>query len=135
GEVVKRINDLQATVRDEALNDADIAGPDFRPAEQPVFAAQGNGANLPLQVVSVERDIGVFEKDAQGVLPLQRIASRFGKGIGRQQHVRAQRGSKPGKERLHYGLGVLGAEVELGGVLQPACTDRGLVLIEEADEV
>ena len=64
------INPLQATRCDEALNDADIAGTDFSPAEQPVFAAQGDGANLAFQVVRIQGDGRIFEKDAQRRLTL-----------------------------------------------------------------
>src|SRR5215813_4809518 len=61
-EIDIRIDALQSTRRDEALHDADIPDPDFRPTEEPCFAAPGNGPNLPLKVVSIERDARLREK-------------------------------------------------------------------------
>ena len=52
-EVHVRIDPLEAARREEALNDPDVARAHFRPAEQPVFAAQGNGTNLPFQRIKL----------------------------------------------------------------------------------
>ncbi len=42
------IDALQATGGEQTVDDARMSGAHFGPAKQPVFAAQGHGANLPL---------------------------------------------------------------------------------------
>lgn len=59
-EVDVGINALQATRREHALHDVHLARPQFRPAEAPVPPADGNGANLPLQVIRIERHGGTL---------------------------------------------------------------------------
>jgi hypothetical protein len=61
-EIDIRIDALQATGGNEALHDADIACADFRPTEEPRFAAHGNGPDLPLQVVGIEGDVRILQK-------------------------------------------------------------------------
>ena len=56
------IDTLQATRGDQALDHADVAGTHLRPTEEPCFAAPGNGPNLPLKVVSIERDVRLLQK-------------------------------------------------------------------------
>jgi hypothetical protein len=48
-----RIDALQQARGEEALDHADVPSANLRPTEEPRFAAHGNGANLPLQVVGM----------------------------------------------------------------------------------
>ena len=108
------IDALEATRSQQALDDADMPGADFRPTEQPVAAAQRNGANLPLQMIGIERDIGVGQKHFEGGFAFQRIAGRLGKGIGGQEHFGNHRLFEPGKEGLDQRFGILAPMSELG---------------------
>ena len=53
-EILIRIDAVQATGDDQALNDTDMLGAEFRPAEIPILSAHGNGPQRPLQVIGVD---------------------------------------------------------------------------------
>ena len=82
------IDALEATGGQQTLDDADMAGTHFRPTEQPVAPAQGNGANLPFQMIGIDGHVGIGQKHFQRRFPLQRIPRGLGEGIGREEHLR-----------------------------------------------
>ena len=63
----------------QTLHHRHVLSPHLRPAKQPVLAAQSNRPDLALEMIGIQRDIGLLEKDLQGPLPVQRIVCRFGK--------------------------------------------------------
>src|SRR5215510_3040467 len=75
------IHPLESAGRNQALHDADVARPDFGPAEQPIPAAERDRSNLAFQMIGVERDIRILQKHAQRLLPLQGVACGFGKRV------------------------------------------------------
>ena len=62
------VDPLQPACGDQALEDADTLGADLGPAEHPILAAESDGSDLPLEVIRVDRHVGVFEKYLQRVL-------------------------------------------------------------------
>ena len=59
------IDAMQAAGDDQALDDADVFGTELGPAEDPVLASHGDDSQGALQVVRVDRNIGIGEKDLE----------------------------------------------------------------------
>ena len=53
------IDALEPTRGEQTLDDAHMASAHFRPAEQPVFSAHGNGPNFPLQMIGINGHVGI----------------------------------------------------------------------------
>ena len=87
---------------------------DFRPAKEPVLAAQGHGANLPFQMIRINGHVGIGEKYFQGGFALERVLCRLAKGIRREENFRHHRLFEPDKEVFYPWLAVLPAMRELG---------------------
>ena len=111
-EVDVGINPLQATRGKEALHDPDIAGAHFGPAEEPVFSADGNRANLPLQVIGIERHVGIREKDSQRGAPIKRIEGGLPKRIRGEEHGVLHCILQPREELGDHGSGMRSSLVE-----------------------
>ena len=124
---------LQAARGAQARHDADGARPDFGPTEQPVPPTQREGANLALQVMSVQWNLRILQKHFQCLRPFQGVAGRVGEGIGGQQGLRAAALLEPDKEGGHPGLAVLGPVSRLGLRCNPALTDPRVVRRERSD--
>ena len=58
-EVVVGIDALKSARAQEALDDAELVGAQLRPAEEPIFSTQRNGANLSFDGVRVYGHIGI----------------------------------------------------------------------------
>jgi hypothetical protein len=76
------INVLQSARGEQTLDDADVACAHFRPAKQPIFTAQGQRANLPPQVIGIQRDGGIGQKDTQRRAAGERLVGRLPKRVG-----------------------------------------------------
>ena len=74
------INALQPAGGQQTLDHAYMLCAQFRPAEEPVLAAQGDRPDLTLQVIRVQRHLRVPKKDAQPRFPVQRIMGRLREG-------------------------------------------------------
>ena len=60
------IDAVQATRRQHTVDDPDVTRAHFRPAEQPILAAQGDGPNLPLQLIGSQRHSGIGQEQLTG---------------------------------------------------------------------
>ena len=47
--------------------DARESGADFSPTKEPIFSPNGNGSNLPLNMIGIDGHIWVLKKDVQCV--------------------------------------------------------------------
>ena len=56
-QIVIRVDVVQPTGDDQALQDADVAGTEFGPAEHPVAATHRNHAQGPLERIRIERHV------------------------------------------------------------------------------
>ena len=61
-QVVVRIDLMQPAGHDEALDDAHVLGPQFRPGEEPGLASHRNGSQRTLQVVGPDETDGTPDK-------------------------------------------------------------------------
>src|SRR5690554_8207557 len=82
------VDALQPAGGQQALYDADVLGADLAPTEHPVFLTHGNAAQATLQVVGVDRHVGIGQKYLQAPLSLQRVLH------GLAQRVRGSRSSR-----------------------------------------
>ena len=82
-EIAIRVDPLQPARGEETLHKPDGACAHFRPATEPIAAAERYGADLPRQVIGIQRHGGIGEKDTQRSAAVQRIVGRLAKGIGR----------------------------------------------------
>ena len=64
-----RIDILEFTGADQTLDDTHVLRSQFRPAEQPGFAAHGDRPQRSLQVIGIQRNFGVFQEDAKRLFP------------------------------------------------------------------
>ena len=71
---------MQSAGRDQALHDADLFLPEFGPAEQPVFSADGNFTQGTLGGVVVDGDGAIVQIARQRVPVLQDIGDRACRG-------------------------------------------------------
>ena len=53
GEVGVRVDVMEFACRDQALDDADMFGTQFGPAEKPVLPTHGDGADGPFEMIGV----------------------------------------------------------------------------------
>ena len=63
------IHALQPARRQQALDNPHSLGPHFGPTKQPVTTAQGDGTNLTLQMIGIERHVRILQKYPQGLRP------------------------------------------------------------------
>src|ERR1700676_833840 len=78
-----RIDAAQPAGDDQALDDADVFRAEFGPTEEPSFATHWHDAQCPLQVVRVNGDIRVGEKDFETDASLAHIVQGLYKRVGR----------------------------------------------------
>ena len=83
-QVVIGIDVVEAASGQQTLHDADLFGTQFRPAEQPSLPAHGNHPEPPLQMVGVDRDVGIAQEDLQPRPALVGIGQGFAHGIAGQ---------------------------------------------------
>ena len=76
-EIRGRIDVVQTTGRDQALDDADMFGTKLRPAEEPGPSAHGDGPESALQMVGIHRHLGIFKEDPQAGFTLQHVVQRL----------------------------------------------------------
>lgn len=80
-----RIDVVQLTGTDQALNDAHMFSPQFSPTEHPVFLAHGNGPQGPFQVVSIWLYLRIFQEHRQAGFPAEHVVQGFSQRFARQQ--------------------------------------------------
>ncbi len=100
-EVGVRVDAVQPASRDQALNDSDLLGAHFRPAEEPRLSSLWNDTQGALQMVRVHGDIGITEKNLQPRTPLAHIVQRLRERAARQQSLFLELLVHPVEERIH----------------------------------
>ncbi len=75
------VDALEPARTEEALDDAEMLGSEFRPTKEPVFPTQGDGANLSFDLVCVYGHIGIFQEDLEGTLAAADIEESLGEGV------------------------------------------------------
>ncbi len=58
-----RIDAVQSAGDDQALDDTDVFGAELGPAEEPRFSAHGNHTQGSLEMIGIDRNIRIGEKD------------------------------------------------------------------------
>lgn len=107
------VDPVQHTGRDQALGDTGVLRPDFRPAEHPVLPADGNGPDLPFQMVGVQRNRRVFKEHLQRLFAIQGVGRRLSKWVRRQQRLLGLQLPQPREQVLHEGLAMHGPSGEM----------------------
>lgn len=79
------VDALHAAGGDQTLGNADMAGAQFGPAEQPVLAPHRNGPQAALQMVGVDRNVRIAQEQFQPGTAFARIGQRLGEGIAGQK--------------------------------------------------
>lgn len=72
-EVIVRIDLVQAAGHQQALDDADVFGAQLGPREQPVAAPHRDDPQGALDLVGVDRDVGIVEVNLKTGAPLADI--------------------------------------------------------------
>ena len=129
------IDALQTTRREQTVDNPHMAGADFRPTEQPVFAAQGNGPNFPLQMIGIHRHVGINQEHFEFCLPLQCILRRVAKRIGGEQDSSDHCLFEPRKEILHEGFLYFPPMRQFGLCCYAPLTDHRFLFIERSNSV
>jgi hypothetical protein len=76
------VNAVEPTSHNQALHDADLFGAQLGPTKIPILSAHWNNTQRALQMVGVQRHLGVGEKYFQPQPPLTHIVESFRKGCG-----------------------------------------------------
>ena len=111
-EVNVRIDAVQAAGNDQTLDDADMFGTEFGPAEVPVFTAHRNNAQGSLQMVGVDRHIRIGEKNLEPNASFARVVQGFDKRVRRRKILTLKLPIDPLEEQLHERFN-MGQSVEL----------------------
>lgn len=109
------VDPVQATGDDQALHDANVSGPEFGPAEHPVFPPHGDRAQRAFQMVGIDRHVRVGQLDLQPQSSFARIGQGPGQRMARQQPLRLELLIDPGEEPFDDRLGMHQAIVALPG--------------------
>src|SRR6266853_1100007 len=98
-----------------------MPGSELGPAEEPVPAAHRDRTQRALEVVRVDRHVGIVEENLQPQASLSHIAECLGEGAARQETLALQLLLDPREEGLHSWLAMgepmapLGLAAELVG--------------------
>jgi hypothetical protein len=101
-----RIDFMQSAGDDQALDDADLFGAEFGPAEQPGFSPHWNDPERALEMIGIDRDIRIGEEYLKPESASFRIDQRF------DERVR-------GREPLAFALALCGARQNQSGFTRP----------------
>jgi hypothetical protein len=107
----------------------------FRPTDHPGPSSQGNGANLPLQMVSIQGHVGRGQNHCAGGFPLQGVPGGLGERMGREAHLGDHRLVEPGQEGLDKGLGIFPAIGQLRCALHSRLAAVGFLLLQAPDAI
>ena len=132
-EVGVGIDVVQATSDDERLDDADMLGAELGPAEQPRLSAHGDHTQRALQMIGIDRHVGISEKDLEAGASLARIGERLGERVRRREPLALKLGIDPVEEALEERLAVGEAMQPLGLAGQGERADLFLHGIEGLD--
>ena len=99
-EVGVRIDAVEPARDDQALDDADVLRAEFCPAEEPGFSAHRYDAQRSLQVVRVNRNIGICEEEFESDTSLAHIVERLDKGVSRCEALALKLPINPLEEQL-----------------------------------
>jgi hypothetical protein len=91
---------VQAAGDDQALDDADVFGAEFGPAKEPGFSAHRNDSQCSLDMVGIDGNIGVGEKDFEPCASLADIVERLNIRIARGEALSGEFLLDLGKEML-----------------------------------
>ena len=128
------VHPLETAGHQQALDDADAFRTDLRPGKQPVLFSHGDGAQGTLEVVGVDRHLGIGEEHLQACLACQGVVQGLGQGAAGQQIRALALAVAPGPEGLHHRRAVRAAVGELRLAGEPPLADHLLVAVERPDE-
>ena len=128
------IDAVQPAGADQALDDADVGGPDFAPAEQPVPSPHRDRAQAAFEMVRIDRHVGIAEEDFQRRAARQRIGDRLGQRMARLQIQALALGIAPLPEGAYHRFAVPGSVGLLVGAFALLSPDRGFGLVQFSDQ-
>ena len=82
-EVVVGVDVVQPAGDDQALDDADVFGREFGPAEEPVLPTHGTPPQGALEMVGIDRYVWIGQIDLQATSSLVGVGERLGQRIAR----------------------------------------------------
>jgi hypothetical protein len=133
-EVVVGIDVMQSAGDDQALQDADLPGAEFGPAEHPVAATHRDDAQGPFEMIRIDRYVRVGEKDFQSEAAVAGIGQRLGQRVAGQQTLGGEAFVDPGEEALDDRLGMGQSVIFLLLAAEPGAPDVFLDRVQLADQ-
>ena len=127
------VDAVQSASDDQTLDDADVFGAEFGPAEEPGLATHRNDAQRPFQMVRVDRDIGVGEKYLEADTSFAHIVQSLDKGVARREALSLELLIDPFEEELDERFAVRQAMQLLGVAEELAIADFLLDGIQRLD--
>ena len=86
-EINIRVDLVQRARGDQALDLTDALSTELGPTEEPIFPAHRDRAQRSLQVVRVDRKVGVRKEELEPTSPFKRVVCSHGKRVrGQQRH-------------------------------------------------
>lgn len=134
-EVIIRIDVAQSAGRQEALHNADVVAPQLGPAEQPVLFSHRDNPQGALEVICVDRYLGVVQVDRQADPAFSDICQRTEEGTTRQESLFVELLVDSGEEALEDRFRLFLSACELGLSRQAIVANLLLDLVQSADRV
>lgn len=128
-----RIKVVQLAGADQALDDPQVFGSQFGPAEHPIFATQRNGTQSPFQMVGVRLHLRVFQEDLEAGFACDHIVQCFGQRVTGEQTTLLKLLVAPLEEALNNRLLVFQPVLALFLSGQLPCTDVLFVFVQSGD--
>ena len=105
---------------EQALDLPDLLRAEFGPAEEPVLSSHRDHAQRPLEMVRVERDVGIGKEDLEPRPSLTCMDGRLREGVRRKERGSGEFLFEPGEERIDDGLALLRKHAQHGFALSIA---------------
>ena len=125
---------MQTAGHQQALDGCDPLGTDLRPTEHPIFPSRRDDAKTALQMIGVDRHIGVRQEHLQARHARFRVLDGVGERVARQHIHSMALVVAPVPEAIDDRLAVLGAVGELLVIAQVPLADDLFVPVQRSDQ-
>ena len=133
--IVAGVDLVQATGHDPDLEDADVPGAEFGPAEQPIATPHRNRPQSAFKVAGVDRYLRIEETDFQPASSLAGIRECLGQRVAGSQALGFEALIDPGEEALGDRFGLRLTLITLLDAGELLLTDRFFDLVQLTDDI
>ena len=109
------IDAMESAGDDQALDDADLFGAELGPAEEPGPSAHGDDAQCALEMVGIDRDIGIGDEHLEAEPAGFGVGKRLDERMTGREPLPLELALDPVEEHLDLGFAV-GEPIELFGI-------------------